>query len=95
MRQCAAVICAVVDVRQHPKNSRCACCIFVAKYKGNFSWNRFHEKIFHTIFDLIIFFVPLPDPTINRFANVAALPNDVSLYRIQKLDLSNVKAADG
>ena len=42
-----------------------------------------------------IFFVPLPDPTKKRFANVAALPNDVSLYRIQKLDLSNVKAADG
>ena len=41
------------------------------------------------------FFVPLPDPTKKRFANVAALPNDVSLYRIQKLDLSNVKAADG
>ena len=65
------------------------------EYKGNFSWNRFHEKIFHTIFDLNIFFVPLPDPTKKRFANVAALPNDVSLYRIQKLDLSNVKAADG
>ena len=55
----------------------------------------FTRKFFTPFSISQFFFIPLPDPTKKRFANVAALPNDVSLYRIQKLDLSNVKAADG